>query len=255
MEGGVGISGEDKMSLLPEDLLCKILSFLRTKCAVSTSVLSSRWRNIWLGVPRLDLNAFDFPNYDACVSFVDMFHNGSYLSEFKLTFDQGLRGHNFSPLEPCLSRVLKRSKIQHFEVLNHCRYVIEIPLTHSVCKELVCLRLRMVKLNDFESLYLPCLKIMHLECVMFHSNDAAAFLVPCSPVLKELVIRRPLNDLRVCSKSLKSLSLSFFDISHNIEIDAPRLKYLSLKDLHHESIRIINMSALVKVDVDIDFDY
>lgn len=106
---------------------------------------------------------------------------------------------------------------------------------------------------------------MHLEDVIFPNNDAAATLISCSPVLEELVIRRrPIDnvvDLRVCSKSLMSFTLTLVDIGDYedsgkiIVIDAPRLAYLSLKEYQHKRFIIINMSALVKVDIDVDFDW
>ncbi|KAL4628380.1 hypothetical protein ACB092_05G234100 [Castanea dentata] len=46
----------DRMSDLPESLMCHILWFLPTKEAVATSILSSSWKSLWKLVPRLDLD-------------------------------------------------------------------------------------------------------------------------------------------------------------------------------------------------------
>ncbi|ESQ42774.1 hypothetical protein EUTSA_v10015382mg [Eutrema salsugineum] len=50
----------DRISLLSDDLLLKILSFAPTKVSVTTSLLSKRWRDLWKHVPKLDY----FPDND-----------------------------------------------------------------------------------------------------------------------------------------------------------------------------------------------
>nr|XP_027062783.1 uncharacterized protein LOC113689155 isoform X2 [Coffea arabica] len=47
---------EDRLSALSDSVLCHILSFVPTKLAASTSILSTRWRYIFFGVPKLDLD-------------------------------------------------------------------------------------------------------------------------------------------------------------------------------------------------------
>ncbi|WRX11470.1 F-box domain - like 10 [Theobroma cacao] len=52
---------EDRMGKLPDDLLLKIMSFLNTKQAVQTCVLSQRWKPLWQSLPNLDFNFDTFP--------------------------------------------------------------------------------------------------------------------------------------------------------------------------------------------------
>ncbi|XP_017984697.1 PREDICTED: F-box/LRR-repeat protein At3g26922 isoform X2 [Theobroma cacao] len=52
---------EDRMGKLSDDLLLKIMSFLNTKQAVQTCVLSKRWKPLWQSLPNLDFNFDTFP--------------------------------------------------------------------------------------------------------------------------------------------------------------------------------------------------
>ncbi|XP_020206938.1 putative FBD-associated F-box protein At5g56820, partial [Cajanus cajan] len=44
----------DRINNLPDDVICHILSFLKMRKAITTSILSTRWRLIWTFVPTLD---------------------------------------------------------------------------------------------------------------------------------------------------------------------------------------------------------
>ncbi|CDY39929.1 BnaA09g15110D [Brassica napus] len=45
--------GVDSISSLPDEMLHHIFSFVPTKVAITTSVLSKRWRHVWCKTPYL----------------------------------------------------------------------------------------------------------------------------------------------------------------------------------------------------------
>ncbi|RHN50671.1 putative F-box domain-containing protein [Medicago truncatula] len=53
---------EDKLSDLADCVLLHILSFLNTKYAVQTCILSKRWKNIWKCLPSLIIRYSHFKN-------------------------------------------------------------------------------------------------------------------------------------------------------------------------------------------------
>ncbi|CAL1352503.1 unnamed protein product [Linum trigynum] len=52
-----GIGAGDRLSSLPDEIIAHILSFLQTKYAVGTAVLSRRWKDLWAKVSSLDLDS------------------------------------------------------------------------------------------------------------------------------------------------------------------------------------------------------
>ncbi|KAL0687119.1 hypothetical protein Bca4012_086796 [Brassica carinata] len=66
------------ISNLPDALISKLLSYLPTKEAVRTSVLSSRWKSLWLFISEIDLDTCTFPGGPhAFVSFMEKFLDSS----------------------------------------------------------------------------------------------------------------------------------------------------------------------------------
>ncbi|KAJ4908170.1 F-box/FBD/LRR-repeat protein [Raphanus sativus] len=169
--------------------------------------------------------------------------------------------------EPCLGRVDMR-KMERYQVENRFEQlsvdnIATPPLTLSACEALVCLKLHFVRLNEFVSLSLPCLKTMYLEDVVMPSDAAAEALISSSPVLEVLKISVSVDDavvaLRVCSKSLKSFALKgverfYVRGRYSVLIDAPKLEHLSLMDYYHfKSFKIISAADSFKVEIDVEF--
>ncbi|XP_048608115.1 putative F-box/FBD/LRR-repeat protein At5g22670 [Brassica napus] len=281
---------EDMISFLPDHLLCQILSHVPTKTGVMTSVLSTRWRTVWLSTPLLDLHTDDFPSFTALASFISRFLDGSScLQKLKLALVSGrpiedisndflrfsfndkriiqdISNHPAYLMTQWINNAVTR-KVQHVDILYH--WIVDMmmmPLSIYTCETLVSLKLHNVTLTDSEYVSLPRLKIMHLVDNVCANDAFIGKLISSCPVLEELTVVRNRDTkydfevLRVRSQSLKSLVVVLIGREwwHNacrvVVIDAPGLNYLSLKDNKFTSYVITNLSSSAKVDIDVSFD-
>ncbi|ESQ42219.1 hypothetical protein EUTSA_v10013474mg [Eutrema salsugineum] len=260
---------EDLISKLPDSLISQILLYLPTEEAVRTSVLSNRWKSLWLSIPGLDLDSRVFPNYKVFVRIMDKFvdlsrQEKSYLHKLKLSIRKGEYD------EYCVTRwidFVATPKLWHLDfecgpVDPDCLEVM--PESLYICESLLHLRLHRAFLDSFESVSLPCLKTMRLELNVYAKDTCLESLISSCPVLEDLSIVRRVDDnvkvLRVRSQTLTTLTVSFdfgdygselsrFDRGNSgLLFDAPRLKYLNFFDELSKSKIISNLSSLAKAD-------
>ncbi|XP_010445939.1 PREDICTED: putative FBD-associated F-box protein At5g53635 [Camelina sativa] len=242
---------EDRISQLPDPLICHILSHLPLKDSVKTSVLSTRWRSLWLWLPRLDLARSKFPNSDAFMSFGDRFFHSNRVScihKLNLTMSYGNVNPHFTSW---IDAAVKRN-VQYLQV----RYAYEMPLSLYTCETVVSLKMCWVALPSAEFVSLPCLKILHLDYMRYPNETTFERLVSSSPVLEELelgLVNSGAKVFRVLSTSLKRLTISIrFSVGDTgFLIDAPRLRFLSIHDNLPKSFIITSMDSNVKLDLDL----
>jgi hypothetical protein len=147
----------DRISALQDDLLHRILSFLPTKEAAATIILSKRWKPL-LSIINLDDKHFPDPS-----TFLQMFNS------FTTIIDKTLL------------------PIHSFQLICRNHYCKDdIPTFVLTTKFLSVLKLTRLQLDDFHYVDLPSLKFLRLESVTFALYSYMVKILSACPVLEEL---------------------------------------------------------------------
>ncbi|KAJ4706766.1 FBD-associated F-box protein [Melia azedarach] len=265
---------EDRFSGLPDPILRHILSFLPTKDAVATSILSSRWKLVWTSLTNLcfddrlcleDEEDTDVLTNDASTMFENFVNRVLVLSypvdinKFSLHCCQ-LR--YLACLQSWVSTAIMRN-VREIELGIKMDSFIPIELPESIYTSRT---LEVLKLNsDFairlppSGLCFPSLKILHVEIDDGGDNLTETLLSNC-PVLEDMSIMVHLYGhfatFNISSCILKRLTLRFLHegelylTEHHVVITAPNLDYLSILDWPPVSYMLYELHSLTKVVVD-----
>ncbi|EOA39340.1 hypothetical protein CARUB_v10012384mg, partial [Capsella rubella] len=246
---------------LCDDLLVKILSLLKTKEAIATSLLSKRWISLWKLVPRLD---YGTPLYATGSDFIDNF---LLLSKSPVLETMHLRlGDNCEPeaherwVDIAVARHVRDLELIHYRFhLNP----MPCPVSLFTCKGLVVLRLQQVMIWDIPStIFLQSLKNLSLLCVSFLSGDELVHrLLSACPILETLTVRRWLADFvttfTIAVPSLQSLYIMQRPDFHGERDDreyvltTPSLKTLKVLDNFSRFRSLVKMPKLAKAEIKI----
>ncbi|KAM7515378.1 hypothetical protein LguiA_004961 [Lonicera macranthoides] len=230
---GMVCDAEDRISSLPDGILTHIISFLSTKEAIQTSILSTRWKCIWTYNPKLDVR----------------------LCYFCLNSILGMQTQ-----KSWISAAIRR-KVR--ELVLSCHYDQPPAKFHQSlfsCNSLVVLKLKLKVVLKFPmvSICFPNLKVLELPWVLYKDNNSAQNVVSSCPILEDLSMRGDgsinMKTLNVTSRSLKRLSLGFGnskDSVENIVTDAHSLECLEIRDgvMHDYVAR--DMSSINKAELDL----
>ncbi|GAU30176.1 hypothetical protein TSUD_311270 [Trifolium subterraneum] len=190
------IPTEDRISSLPDSILSHILSFLPTKSSAATSILSKRWKSLWLSVLDLHFNGESFSNDYTTVRhvlFLVMLSREVSLPIRSLSLHLvNCRGVNINDINCFVNAVLNRGGIQTLELMmdipwTNDHLVNKLSINIFNCKTLTVLKLRKLRLIDLpHQVHIPLLKILHLDSIMFKNyKEIIKFLLGC-PILEDL---------------------------------------------------------------------
>ncbi|CDP13104.1 unnamed protein product [Coffea canephora] len=266
---------QDRISQLPDAILCHMLSLLPTKLAAQTGILSKRWRDVWLSIPALefqmhlranyegDMTAFDSfakPKIESFTNFLDRLfaiRDTSSIKKFRLVFDHPVDSR-------CLNNWLSAlHKIQELDL--ELLVQREFPWSPLADKLLEILKLSCISLPNIpSSVSFPRLKVLHLHSATYVDDASVEKLLSSCPVLEDLQISRwewdNVRNFVITVPSLKRLTLDFtthetnlYDDDHyedgveyKLIITAPNLEYLSLIDYMSDSIQVNSMARVTE---------
>ncbi|CAN6900030.1 unnamed protein product [Brassica oleracea] len=204
---------DDRISQLPDDLLLKVLSFLPTKVAVSTSILSKRWEFLWMWLPKLEYDDSEYSEEERYKlhSFIDFslpLHKAPVIESLRLNFDVCNR---FDPIysddiEKWVLTAVSRCVHELSVTLASMHYELAgLPSSLFTCKSLVILELTGKIFVNFP----------RMDLVVEHNKDDN---------------NTPFT-LSVIVPSLQTLTLKISrgsDHSEGLVINTPSLKYFNI---------------------------
>ncbi|XP_023927884.1 F-box/LRR-repeat protein At4g14103 [Quercus suber] len=273
----------DIISSLPDCLLSHILSFLPIRDSAATSVLSRRWRHLWILVPILDLDfgleGMLMNNYfwekERTFSFMDTVSMILSLRNaipdpkplHKLRLHCSSSDSDPSYFETCLQDPITIVQLQELDLdLYFPNQPLELPRSVFFCTTLVVLKLD----DDFllnpppaSTCMFPSLKILQLQHISYADGDSLSTLLAACPVLEDLTLIVNYFLLKHAGKfniivpvpTLKSFFISCICVessSYKLHINTPALEYLRFIGPLGDDVVLEDLPNLVKSVVNIE---
>ena len=187
------ISNLDRISALPDSIICHILSFLPTQQSAATTILSKRWKPLWHSVLTLDFDDRNFAGFATFRHFVySVMLTRQTIRSFHLKCGLSSRcdPHDINRFVPVAVQKGIESISLDFSFTDFY-FQIRLDTTFSSvfnCRNLVVLKLKKLLLNVVPQFYFPRLKTLHFDSVypMGYDNEGFNTLVERCPALEEL---------------------------------------------------------------------
>ncbi|KAJ8618675.1 hypothetical protein MRB53_014861 [Persea americana] len=231
---------EDRLSSLPDHLLLHIISFLEMHQAVSTGILSKRWRDLWISTPNLHFSESKSLCSRCCdfIIFVEQslsLHIGVNIHKFSLQFPYYHRHCHYVDgwLRLAVMKGVRELRLQ-FSWHQNSLYEMNryrLPSWLFECEKLVSLELYLCKVRVPGDVCFSSLRVLSLIQTEMNGKVIDKLLAGC-PLLENLTIIssiRALKQENACG-DVKSLP-------ENLR----RAKVLTLCSL---SIRMVSISQL-----------
>ncbi|XP_078153393.1 F-box/LRR-repeat protein At3g26922-like [Carex rostrata] len=259
----------DWFSSLPDELLPNILSFLSTKEAVQTCILSKQWRDAWTFLPVLKFNVADFwvdesfedDKFNNFLSGVLDNRKPGKLDMFEYT--NAIMNYDSKISCASIDRVGLQPRKAVVIVGRDRVDLLDYPEFIFSCTKLEKLKLFMwtaVGLPIFirpEVVHLPALKFVDLTGVALDDDNIfTQNLCSKCPVLETMVLQRcGLRITEISSKVLKELTIYRCSQARRTRICCPALASLFIESYEEmEGFELKNMTSLKYANISLDLN-
>ncbi|RID74156.1 hypothetical protein BRARA_B01269, partial [Brassica rapa] len=234
----------DRLSLLPDDLIFKILSFFPSKAIVTTSLLSKRWCSLWKHVPNLGYSdPYIESEYWSASRFIDKFlllqDNAHALQTLYLCVNRSCPPEDIETwVGVAVSRGVRDILFYQYSRTYYCP--IRLPRSLYTCDTLVTLSLLHTFIVDVPlAICFPSLKSLTLESVDFllSDDDIVHRLLSGCRVLEDLKV-----DVLINGNPVPGPDAGFV-------IKAPCLKSLAITSKFGSFHSLVKMPYLVKANI------
>nr|XP_025692950.2 F-box/LRR-repeat protein At4g14103-like [Arachis hypogaea] len=186
----LAISGVDRISALPDAILVHILSFLESRMVAATSILSSRWRDLWHTVPTVDLDDALFSDEE------ELFVRFAYAVILSRDVRQPILNFRFKSeyslsaqcdVELWLNTAIQH-KVERIELSPSINSEIKLPIRILTCATLVVLKLANLTVDGISTVHLPALQILYMDGVEFEKREYVDMILSGCPNIEDLQI-------------------------------------------------------------------
>ncbi|GAU38278.1 hypothetical protein TSUD_119590 [Trifolium subterraneum] len=237
----------DRISDLPDSILCHILSFLPTNYAATTSILSKRWKSVWLSVLSLNfdyLASKDFKSFRKSVFATMSTLKNKDISIHSFTIKSGQSSKFISRdyIRICKFVMERGIKNLYYDMSEKGRFT-KLPLSILGLKTLQVLKLTEVKMGEFNQVDFPCVKTLHLNRVRFICEEYIEKFLFGFPILEDLqLLSLGIEHYVRSTKNLRALP-SFVKV-RMVGSNTPMTLVCTTKILHMEKLYRMNWREL-----------
>ncbi|MED6158438.1 hypothetical protein PIB30_032762 [Stylosanthes scabra] len=233
------MTGVDRISVLPDAILVHILSFLSSQTVVTaTSTLSTRWRDLWLSVPTVDLDDSLFrlrAKPDRFVPFAYAVLLSRDATQPILNFRLKYRSASVASCDVNFwLKIAIQRKVETVEFSPFFFSHVTLPTAIFTCSRLLVLKLQNLIVDRISTVHLPLLKTLHIDLVRFTNGEYLEIILSGCPNIHHLKIK----GLEL-QQSFIPLGVTFPNLIH-VELFVSQCKWIWI-------VRLLNNSPLLQV--------